>query len=83
MSSWKMEVCTSNGINWSTNSIRLRTHSEAEAYGRDLSMRWTAVTDMRVSKSNDPITHKWDPELGLVRLIDPDEAYLNASKGGP
>ena len=66
--SWKMEVCTNNGIEWSTNAVRFATSEEADRYAYDLMMRWTAVRDYRVAESDDPVNYRWDADQGLIAL---------------
>jgi len=39
---------------WSRSGLRFGTPTEAEAYGRDLSRRWTLVVDTRVVESEEP-----------------------------
>ena len=38
---------------------RFLTEAEAEAYGRDIEYRVTAVRAMRVAASDEPPTHRW------------------------
>lgn len=64
--SYKVEVRTDNSGEWFTNAIRLATEYEAKLYGEDLMMRWTAVRDMRVAESPDPVNYIWSPTEGLV-----------------
>lgn len=58
--SWMSEVTTAgdNG-RWSSNGLRFATKAEADAYGLDLAMRWTAVADIRSVESTDPVTDTW------------------------
>lgn len=55
--SWKAEVKTCNGIEWSSNAVRFATVEEAKAYGHQLMMRWTAVQDVRVCESEDKVNY--------------------------
>jgi hypothetical protein len=56
--SWKAEVQTAgDGDHWSTNALRFATKAEADAYGLDLAMRWTAVKDVRSTECDDTVTH--------------------------
>lgn len=68
MTSFKPEVCTSNGIEWSGNATRFATNQEAEAYVFDLSCRWLAVTKTRVVESPDPVNYTWDPVEGAKHI---------------
>jgi hypothetical protein len=65
--SWKCEVTTNNGIDWASNAIRLPTREQAEAYARDLMMRWTSVRDWRVVECDDPVNYDWSITQGLIR----------------
>jgi hypothetical protein len=56
--SWKPEVQT-NDPNWHTNTVRLATREEAEAYVLDLAQRWTSVRDTRVTECDEPISARW------------------------
>jgi hypothetical protein len=38
---------------WNFNGVRFSTHAEAEAYGANLALRWTAVRDWTVQPSDD------------------------------
>lgn len=51
--SYKVGVKTGNDVNWASNSLRFKTKEEAESYGLDLAMRWTAVRDWEVQESED------------------------------
>jgi hypothetical protein len=55
--SWKAEVTTAgdNG-KYTSNGLRFATKGEADAYGLDLAMRWTAVADVRSVESADAVT---------------------------
>jgi hypothetical protein len=66
--SYKPEVTTNNGIEWSGNALRFATEEEAALYVRDLMMRWFSVTDTRVVESEDPVNYVWDPERGAVHI---------------
>ena len=68
MNSYKVEVCTNNGIEWSSNAVRFATSDEADKYGFDLSMRWTSVRDYRITPSLDPVNYQWDGAKGLIAL---------------
>lgn len=52
--SWKMEVQTAgSGDTWATNALRFKTREEAERYGLELALRWTAVKDIRAAETPD------------------------------
>jgi hypothetical protein len=38
---------------WNFNGLRFATQEEAQAYGIDLMMRWTAVRDFQVFESDE------------------------------
>ena len=41
------------------DSLRFETEQEALAYARDLELRWSAVRDKRIVKSEDPAGDGW------------------------
>ncbi len=41
--SWKVGCKTRGDTNWAYNGLRFATREAAEAYGRDLYGRWTAL----------------------------------------
>jgi len=43
---------------WSGNALRFATELEADAYGRDLLMRWFVPTDSRAVPSTDPVNYR-------------------------
>lgn len=53
MRSFKVGVKTRGDTEWVYNGLRFAGHREADAYAKDLLMRWTAVTDYIVTESND------------------------------
>lgn len=55
--SWKPEVIADSTGQWYSNGLRFATEQEAKDYVADLAMRWTAVRDTRVVKSDDTVTH--------------------------
>jgi hypothetical protein len=57
--SYKAEVLTAGDPKYYDNALRFATAAEAEDYGHDLAMRWTAVEDMRVVESGDAASHVW------------------------
>jgi hypothetical protein len=68
--SWCAEFSTDGGLTWATNALRFETKAEAQAYGADLAMRWTAVTGFVASPRTDPVNRVWDPERGIGYLPD-------------
>lgn len=44
---YKVEVIADNSGKWVSNGLTFPTLAEAEAYGRDLFNRWTAVREWR------------------------------------
>lgn len=65
--SYKVEVRTGVDPKWYTNSVRLATEEEALDYGQDLVYRWTAVMDMRVVESQDPVNYRW-----VINVLQPE-----------
>ncbi len=51
--SYVVEVIADNSGQWCKNGLRFRTKSDAEAYGSDLFMRWTSVSQWRVTASDE------------------------------
>jgi hypothetical protein len=51
--SFKVGVKTRGDAEWACNGLRFKTEEEARAYGDDLFMRWTAVTEWTVLPSDD------------------------------
>ena len=47
---YKVEVQADDSGKWVGNGLTFRTVEEAENYGFNLSMRWTAVREYRVVK---------------------------------
>jgi hypothetical protein len=41
---------------WYSNALRFASREEAAAYVVELSCRWTAITEMRVTECDDPVT---------------------------
>jgi len=69
--SFKGEVIADNSGKWCGNALRFATAEEAQVYIGDLMMRWTAVRDVRVVESDDPVNYKIENGR-LVRLDDPN-----------
>jgi hypothetical protein len=57
--SWKVEVVMDDSGEWECDPLRFATQQEALAYARDLEFRCSAVRDKRVTRSGDPINHRW------------------------
>lgn len=55
MNSFKVEVRADRSGEWCSNALRFPTYKSAEAWGKDLFMRWTAVREMRVTACDDPV----------------------------
>lgn len=52
--SWKPEVQTAgDGDAWTGNGLAFQKRDDAEAWVRDLSLRWTAVKDVRTVASDE------------------------------
>jgi len=56
--SWKPEVIANSSCKWCGNALRFATREEAETNVRDL-MRWFAVRDTRVVKSDDAVNQRY------------------------
>lgn len=57
--SYASEVIADHTGKWCGNAVRFTTFGEAEAYGKDLFARWTAVREVRVVESGDPPNYVW------------------------
>jgi len=57
--SFIVEVQTDSTGKWYSNYLRFPTDEQAEAYARDLSSRWTAVKDWRVSEIHQPANYTY------------------------
>ena len=57
--SWKPEVIADSSGTSCGNALRFATREEAEANVRDLMMRWFAVRDTRVVKSDDAVNYRY------------------------
>ena len=51
--SFKVGVLTPGDRDWVYNGLRFATRAAADAYGRDLYSRWTAVREYTVTASPD------------------------------
>ena len=67
MKSYKSEVLTVNDPKWYSNTLRFETESEADRYGLDLLMRWSATVDVRVSQSDDEVNYRLT-DAGIERI---------------
>lgn len=54
--SWNPEVLVEN--KWCGNGLYFATKEEAEAYGRDLLMRWWVPVDSRAVESDEPVNYR-------------------------
>ena len=54
--SWKVGVKTAGDSDWVYNALRFPTKEQADAYGRELWSRWTAVTEWESHPSDDEPT---------------------------
>ncbi len=83
--SWKIGCKTAEKENWTYNGLRFATKEEAEAWGKDLSWRWTALHSYEVHESADAVTHRWTD--GKARAIDdpetPQEALRRVVQSSP
>jgi hypothetical protein len=61
--SWKAEVVADETGNWIPNGLRFGTEKEAMAYVVNLAIGWSAVRDLRVITSNDPVNSCWNGKL--------------------
>jgi hypothetical protein len=59
MVSYIVEVQTDSSGQWHSNYLRFRTDDEATAYGHDLSGRWRAVRNWRVSQIHEPANYAY------------------------
>ncbi len=55
MTSYRPDVMADSSGRWSHNTLRFRTERGALAYAADLANRWTLVTDIRVTLTDDPV----------------------------
>jgi hypothetical protein len=81
--SWKPEVIADSSGKWSGNRLRFATKLEAEGNVRNLAIRWTLVTDIRVVEVADPVNATWDLLAGLTMIQwpgDPSPAMAPANR---
>jgi hypothetical protein len=67
--SFKVGVKTPGDKSWVYNGLRFATREEADRYGSDLYARWTAVQEVDVHPSADPVNYAIR-DGRLVRLAD-------------
>jgi len=53
-----------------TNALRFGTEEEALAHGRELFSRWTVPIGYHAEVSDDPVTHRFDFDLGRGERIE-------------
>jgi hypothetical protein len=53
MKSYKVGVKTKSDPTWVFNALRFANSRDADAYAKDLFMRWTAVTETTIEPSED------------------------------
>lgn len=66
MPSFAPRVRTGSDPKFYGNALRFATHEEAQANVDDLASRWTLVVETSVVRTDDPVTHRWVPGVGLV-----------------
>ena len=59
MKSFKPEVIADRTGKWYGNQLRFATYEEAHKQVVDLMARWTAVSNVRVVETDDPVTHRY------------------------
>lgn len=60
--SYKVEVIADSSGKWCGNGLRFATRDEADTYGSNLSMRWTAVKVYRIVECPDFRGHIQPPQ---------------------
>lgn len=58
--SYKPMVRVGGHKDWVGNALRFATREEAKANVEDLMMRWTAVDEISVEESDDPVNYRYD-----------------------
>jgi len=58
--SWKPEVVADSSGKWTSNQLRFETSDEAFQWVQTLKLRWSLVTNTRVTPSDDPVNARWD-----------------------
>lgn len=72
--SYKTEVLTFNDPKFYSNACQFATWAEADAYGTDLSNRWTMVEKMQVIESSEPVNYVWQNGK-LARVPSPPRRH--------
>lgn len=62
--SFKPAIKTRNDEDFVPNGMAFATPGEAMSYARNLEAHWTAVTDITVLESDEPVNHKWTDGVG-------------------
>lgn len=69
VNSYKVEVTTyGDAGKFASNGLRFVSVKDAERYGDDLFLRWTAVEDWRVAESEDAPNTAYDEDGRRVRI---------------
>lgn len=58
--SFKCEVIADSTGVWCSNGLAFATKEEAETYGVNLMIRWSAVRDSRAVKSDEPVNYRFE-----------------------
>jgi hypothetical protein len=66
--SYKVEVKVYGESKWGTNAIRLATQEEARAYAMAWHLRWLAMEEWRIAKSDEPVNYRVDATGSLERI---------------
>jgi hypothetical protein len=61
--SYAPEVIADSGGKWTGNGLRFDTEAGARAWVEDLMMRWTAVREVRVVPSDEPVNRRTMEEV--------------------
>jgi hypothetical protein len=79
MASWKVQFQVVNSPTYHDNAVRFEEHLEADFYALDKMLAWTACTDYRIVKSDDPANYAWSNGAGLVPLPSPPATPVKLS----
>jgi hypothetical protein len=66
--SFKPVIKTRQDKDWVRNGQVFATASEAMSTARNLEARWTAVTDIDVIESDEPVNYKWTDGVGVEHI---------------
>jgi len=58
--SFKTAVRIKDESRWTYNGLFFATSEEAEAWGRDLSRRWSLLEKWEAQTSNEPVNYKYE-----------------------